>query len=74
VSSPLAGGRIAYEAYSDAIGGRSFVTNTPLPPWDEVDPLIRKAWIAAAQAVLNDFMRGMKPVTDTPTTIPKRGF
>lgn len=44
-------GRIAYEAYSQATGGRSLVTSQTLPEWDDLPPAIRAAWREAAKAV-----------------------
>jgi len=55
--APLAGaglGRIAYEAYSAAVGGVS-VHGDELPSWDEQvssKPDIAAAWCAAGQAVI----------------------
>ena len=44
-------GRVAYDAYRDAAGGRSLVTGDPLPSFDELPAQIRAAWEVAAQAV-----------------------
>jgi hypothetical protein len=47
-------GRIAYEAYRDAVGGQS-VHGEELPTWDDHvtrKPDVAAAWCAAAQAVL----------------------
>ncbi len=44
-------GRIAYEAYSQAAGGRSLVTSQTLPEWDDLPLTIRAAWREAAKAV-----------------------
>ncbi len=55
--APLPGvglGRIAYEAYSASVGGKS-VTGQKLPSWDEQvtdKHEIAAAWCAAAQAVI----------------------
>ena len=55
--APLPGaglGRVAYEAYADAVGGKS-VRREVLPSWDEQvksSPQIAAAWCAAAQAVI----------------------
>ena len=40
-------GRVAYDAYRDAAGGRSLVTGDPLPSFDELPAQIRAAWEAA---------------------------
>lgn len=48
-------GKVAYEAYSEATGGKSF-SGDELPSWDEryeSHPQIAEAWEAAAQAVLS---------------------
>jgi len=56
-SEPLVGsglGRVAYDAYSAAVGGRS-VKGDALPTWDaqvQDNPDVAAAWCAAAQAVL----------------------
>lgn len=44
-------GRIAYEAYSQASGGKSLVTAQALPERDDLPPVIRAAWCEAAKAV-----------------------
>jgi hypothetical protein len=55
--APLPGaglGRIAYEAYSEAVDGKS-VRGEALPSWDEQaekNPHVAAAWCAAAQAAL----------------------
>lgn len=52
--APLPGaglGRIAYEAYSAAVGGRS-VRGEALPSWDEQIHDVRAAWCAVGQAVI----------------------
>ena len=56
-SSPLVGeglGRVAYEAYSAAVGGKS-VKGESLPAWEsqvENNHDVAAAWCAAAQAVI----------------------
>lgn len=55
--APLPGaglGRVAYEAYSAAVGGKS-VRGEALPSWDEQvekNPDVAAAWCAAGQAVI----------------------
>lgn len=47
-------GQVAYEAYFDAVGGRSYDGHA-LQSWEGLNhqpPVIRNAWEAAAQAVL----------------------
>lgn len=44
-------GKIAYEAYADATGWRSLVTNASLPDWSFLPGPIQAAWIGAATAV-----------------------
>lgn len=59
-SSPLVGegvGRVAYEAYCDAVGGKS-VRGEALPDWDSQDRNVAAAWCAAAQAVLTATFEG----------------
>lgn len=45
-------GKAAYEAYRKWAGGKSLVTQAPLPAWDELSTPIQRAWIAAAGVVL----------------------
>lgn len=48
-------GKVAYEAYSDAVGGKSF-SGDDLPTWEEryeTHPEIAAGWESAAQAVLS---------------------
>ena len=45
-------GQRAYEAYSREAGGRSLVSGEALPPWAGLPEGIRRAWCAAAAAVL----------------------
>lgn len=47
-------GKVAYEAYSESVGGKSF-NGDDLPSWEErydTHPEIAAAWEAAAQATL----------------------
>lgn len=46
-------GKLAYEGYSAASGGRSLATGDELPPWPELQPDIQGAWDAAAGAVIS---------------------
>jgi hypothetical protein len=46
-------GKLAYEAYLEACGGRSLVTDAPLPPWEDQDPAIQRAWTHVADRVLD---------------------
>jgi hypothetical protein len=48
-------GQIAYEAYSASAGGKSLVSGDTLPDWADLDPQIREAWRAAAEAVASRF-------------------
>jgi hypothetical protein len=43
-------GQIAFEAYSKAVGGVTY-DNKPIPHWNDVSPLVKKGWEAAAQSV-----------------------
>jgi hypothetical protein len=44
-------GLIAYETYWHFAGGKSLITNQPLPMWDHLDRRIQAAWGASAAAV-----------------------
>jgi hypothetical protein len=44
-------GQVAYNAYCQTTEWHSAVTGAPLPLWHDVNPLVRKAWEAAALAV-----------------------
>jgi hypothetical protein len=44
-------GEIAYDAYAEAVGGRS-VKGEVLPRFGDQDPKVADAWSAAAHAVL----------------------
>ena len=46
-------GRIAYEAYGEALDWQTFAGD-PMPSWDEQDPGLKDAWDAAAQAVARE--------------------
>lgn len=47
-------GQIAFEAYNESKGGKTY-DGKPIPPWgtltDETGLAVRRAWEAAAQAV-----------------------
>lgn len=43
-------GRVAFEAYSEARGGRNH-DGTPTPTWEELGDGVRSGWDAAASAV-----------------------
>lgn len=44
-------GNVAYDAYCRCSGGKSLVSGAKLPPWEGLNPEIRKAWEAAAEAI-----------------------
>lgn len=44
-------GKIAYDRYREKAGGRSLVSDDPLPFWDDLGQPVRDAWDAAALAV-----------------------
>lgn len=44
-------GQVAYEGFSTACGGRNPVTNYPLSAWCDLQPPLREAWRAAADAL-----------------------
>ena len=43
--------RIAYEAYGDTVGWVNY-QGKPMPQFDDLTEIIRDAWAAAAQAVV----------------------
>ena len=47
-------GQIAYEAYVEAVGGRSVVTRDVLPDWAGLPPEIAQPWEVAASAVRDE--------------------
>lgn len=50
--SPEDYGQIAFDAYGNSTGGLTW-DKKPIPEWIELPEHVRKAWIAAAQAVLD---------------------
>jgi len=44
-------GKVAYEAYFAASDGKSLISGSPLPVWEDQQARIQAAWNAAAQAV-----------------------
>lgn len=49
---PKTKGRVAYEGYYNACGGKSLITGVLLPSWIEQSDQVRAAWEAAGQAVM----------------------
>jgi hypothetical protein len=45
-------GMTAYKAYLEDSGGVSQISGVSLPDWPDQQPSIKRAWIAAAKAVL----------------------
>jgi len=45
-------GQIAYEAYCKSSEGKSLISGATLPDWDNLKPVIKKGWQAAADAVV----------------------
>jgi len=45
-------GQVAYEAYCEATGWKSLISGEALPTWTDQAAEIRRAWRAAAHAVL----------------------
>lgn len=45
-------GKVAYEGYFAKCEGKSLISGSPLPKWEEQSPKIRAAWGAAADAVM----------------------
>lgn len=46
--------KIAYDAYSHAVGGKSAITGALLPPFDQTPALVQKGWLEAAAAVIHE--------------------
>lgn len=44
-------GKIAFDAYSESTGGKTY-NDRPIPPWSDISPHIQQAWQAAALAVV----------------------
>ena len=44
--------QIAYEAYRNHTGGKSLATGQNIPEWPDLAPVIKAAWEAAANAVV----------------------
>jgi len=51
-------GQIAFEAYSKAVGGKTW-DGKPIPHWNDVSASVRNAWDVAARAVESE-VRGRK--------------
>jgi hypothetical protein len=47
-------GKTAYEAYVREVGGHSAITGATLPSWEDQQPLVKRAWYAAAEAVIHE--------------------
>ena len=43
--------KIGYNAYCEAVGGKSAITGDPLPEFDKTPPAVQTAWIAAAISI-----------------------
>lgn len=43
-------GRIAFEAYSKSVGGKTY-DNKPIPAWDDLTDQVRAGWTTAAAEV-----------------------
>lgn len=56
-------GRIAYEAYASATGGKSLITDDTLPSWGDLPEEVIGAWQASATAVNEALERQRPPVT-----------
>lgn len=44
-------GQIAYEAYIESTGGKSLITGDTLPPYEQLNTDVQKAWEYAADAI-----------------------
>ncbi len=44
-------GQTAYDAYFKFSDGKSLISGTPLPTWEDQDQRIRDAWCKAGEAV-----------------------
>ena len=47
----IAWGEIAYEGYREHSHGKSLVSGSPIPPWDELPVNIQEAWEESARCV-----------------------
>lgn len=54
-------GQIGYETYSQEADGQSLVTGDPLPEWPRLSADIRAAWNRAAEAIVAEAERRVKP-------------
>ena len=44
-------GQVGYEMYCNFTDWKSLVSGATLPPWDQLDPQIQKAWEFSAHGV-----------------------
>jgi len=49
-------GQVAFEAYNENRGGRTW-DGKPTPPWTDLTPGVREGWQAAALAVRSELLR-----------------
>lgn len=67
-------GRTAYETYRSLLGGRS-LSGLEMPPFEDLDPVLRKFWGLAAGAAIRERETGVFfAVEDEPQTIPVAPF
>jgi hypothetical protein len=62
-------GQVCYEGYCGRSGGISLISGDQLPPWEDLDPRVKEAWMAAAGLVLSRFgsTRDLRPAGDEGT-------
>ena len=53
-------GKVAYEGYFKSCNGKSLISGTPLPTWENQSSAIQEAWHAAAEAVVSSIMGSSK--------------
>jgi len=49
--------KVAYEAYRTDSGGKSLISDAQLPQYEQLSPEIKRAWAAAAEAVMAHFIK-----------------
>jgi len=68
-------GKIAYEAYCKATGGKSLISGDELPAWEALKPEIQNAWTQAGLAVEYETTKPrLRPRAVTVQEAARRGF
>lgn len=65
--------QILYEAYCEGANWKGAVFGVTLPPWERVQPDVKKAWRAVADAAM-DWAYEQDIETSGFTVIPAKGF